>query len=60
MMRLMIRIVTLIFAGLVATAPAFAQADFRSCLSGLQAQAAAKGVSGDGLRRGRRAASSPT
>jgi lytic murein transglycosylase len=46
MMRLMIRIITLIFAGLLATAPAFAQADFRSCLPGLKAQAAARGVSG--------------
>ena len=46
MMRLMIRIIALIFAGLVAAAPAFAQADFRSCLPGLKAQAAARGVSG--------------
>ncbi len=30
----------------VLTAPSLAQADFRSCLSGLKAQAAAKGVSG--------------
>ena len=47
MMRLMIRIVALIFAGLLATAPAFAQADFRSCLSGLKAQAASRGVSAE-------------
>ncbi|NIX75454.1 lytic murein transglycosylase [Microvirga terricola] len=33
-------------AGLAAATPAWAQADFRSCLSSLRAQAAAKGVSG--------------
>jgi lytic murein transglycosylase len=36
----------LALAGLAAATPASAQADFRSCLSGLRSQAAAKGISG--------------
>lgn len=36
----------LVLAGLAAAGPASAQADFRSCLSGLRSQAAAKGISG--------------
>ena len=36
----------LIAAALLATAPALAQADFRSCLAGLRSDAAAKGISG--------------
>ena len=39
-------------AGIAAAMPASAQADFRSCLSGLRSQAAAKGISGRGFRRG--------
>jgi membrane-bound lytic murein transglycosylase B len=35
-----------VLAGLAATTPASAQADFGSCLSGLRSQAAAKGISG--------------
>ena len=35
-----------VLAGLAATTPALAQADFGSCLSGLRSQAAAKGISG--------------
>lgn len=35
----------LVLAGLAAATPASAQADFNSCLSGLRAQAAAKGIS---------------
>ena len=53
--RGMIRNLTLTlvaFAGLAAAMPASAQADFRSCLSGLRSQAAAKGISGAGFRRG--------
>ena len=34
-------------AGVAAALPASAQADFRSCLSGLRSQAAAKGISGE-------------
>jgi lytic murein transglycosylase len=36
----------LALAGLAASTSAFAQGDFRSCLSGLKSQAAAKGISG--------------
>ncbi|MBF9233022.1 lytic murein transglycosylase [Microvirga alba] len=36
----------LALAGLAAATPVSAQADFRSCLSGLRSQAAAKGISG--------------
>jgi lytic murein transglycosylase len=36
----------LAMTGLAAATPASAQADFRSCLSGLRSQAAAKGISG--------------
>ncbi|MBM6593861.1 lytic murein transglycosylase [Microvirga pudoricolor] len=44
----MIRLIapSLAALSLFVAAPAFAQADFRSCLSGLKAQAAAKGISG--------------
>ena len=48
--RGMIRKLTLAlvaFAGMAAAMSASAQADFRSCLSGLRSQAAAKGISGE-------------
>ncbi|MET0429187.1 MAG: lytic murein transglycosylase, partial [Microvirga sp.] len=51
----MIRIIALVLAGLAAATPAFAQADFRSCLSGLKAQAAARGVSGPAFEAATRA-----
>ncbi|MBZ6075604.1 lytic murein transglycosylase [Microvirga puerhi] len=41
----------LAFLGLAAATPALAQADFRSCLSSLRGQAAAKGISGQAFDR---------
>jgi lytic murein transglycosylase len=46
-MTIRIASLSVAFASLLAASPLAAQSDFRSCLSGLRAQAAAKGVSGE-------------